>query len=92
MSLATNTALAVFVLTTIYVALFVGVIPTPEPIYSKIIPLLPWWSLVAFGAYALGTLGYDIVTFKDKEDKYKELLGEIDEAKRFLRTNGVDVD
>lgn len=47
---------------------------------------------MTFGAYALGTLGYDVVTFKDKEEKYKELLVQIDEAKKFLKANKVDIE
>ncbi|GMM36816.1 hypothetical protein DASC09_041410 [Saccharomycopsis crataegensis] len=92
MTRATNAALTFFVLFTIYTALLTGTIPTPEPIFSQIIPLLPWWALISFGAYSLGTLGYDVITFKDKEDKYKELVEQIAEAKTFLKKNSVDIE
>lgn len=92
MTKATNAALAVFTFSSVYAALLTGVIPTPEIIFSQIIPVLPWWLLVTFGAYALGTLGINLLTFKDKEDKYKELLVQIDEAKVFLKKNKVDLD
>lgn len=88
----TETLLAAFTISAIYFSFFVGVIPTPTVIYEDVIPVLPWWALVSFGCYALGSLGYDVLVFKDKEAKYKELLVEIDEAKSFLKTKNVDVD
>ncbi|ODV87541.1 glycoside hydrolase family 72 protein [[Candida] arabinofermentans NRRL YB-2248] len=90
--LASETILAAFTISAIYFTFYVGVIPLPSIISDEILPVLPWWGLVSFGCYALGTLGYGVYTFKDKEDKYKELLGEIDEAKVFLKANGVDVE
>lgn len=36
--------------------------------------MLPFWALVSFGAYLLGTLGWGVLTFKDTEDAYKELV------------------
>lgn len=53
---------------------------------------LPLWIIVSFGAYLLGTLGWNIFTFQDKEDAYKSLLLDIEEAKRELRKKGVTVD
>jgi dolichyl-phosphate mannosyltransferase polypeptide 3 len=65
------------------------------------------WALVSFGAYLLGTLGWNIFTFQDKEEAYRSLLKvyypkqdgglrlilqEIDEAKEDLRAKGVTVD
>ncbi|ODV66511.1 dolichol-phosphate mannosyltransferase subunit 3 [Hyphopichia burtonii NRRL Y-1933] len=92
MTKATETALAFFALSAIYFALYSGVIPTSTLIHDEILPFLPWWGLVAFGAYALGTLGWGVFTFKDKEEKYKELLDQIEEAKAFYKTKGVDLD
>ncbi|CDK29782.1 unnamed protein product [Kuraishia capsulata CBS 1993] len=88
----TETLLAIFTVTAIYSSLFVGVIPTPKTFHDEVLPVLPFWALVAFGAYALGTLGWGVFTFIDKEDKYKELLEEIKEAKTFSKKNGVDVE
>lgn len=68
-----------------------GHIPTSQLFQDEVAPLLPWWSLVAFGAYALGTLGYDLLTFKDKPEKYAELMDQIKEAKADLKTKGVSV-
>ena len=71
MTKATETGLTIFALSAIYFALITGVIPTPAKIHDEILPYLPWWGLVTFGSYALSTLGWGIVTFKDKEHKYK---------------------
>lgn len=92
MTKATETLLAVFATTAVYFALYTGVIPTGELIHKEILPYLPWWALVTFGAYALGTLGWGVYTFKDKEGSYKELLEQIDEAKVFYKKNGLDLD
>ncbi|CAI5759453.1 unnamed protein product [Candida verbasci] len=92
MTKATETGLTLFALSAIYFALTTGVIPTPTKIHDEILPFLPWWALVSFGAYALSTLGWGIVTFKDKEDKYKELVIQIEEAKQFYKQEGIDLD
>lgn len=55
-------------------AAFLGLIPFPEKIQSEIIPVLPFWVLVSFGAYLLFSLGWGVFTFKDTEDAYKELV------------------
>ncbi|KAK6203476.1 dolichol-phosphate mannosyltransferase subunit 3 [Scheffersomyces amazonensis] len=92
MTKATEAILTVFALSAIYFALYTGVIPTSDKIHEEILPYLPWWGLVTFGSYALGTLGWGVLTFKDKEDKYKELLVQIDEAKKFYKSKGLNLD
>ncbi|ODV81747.1 dolichol-phosphate mannosyltransferase subunit 3 [Suhomyces tanzawaensis NRRL Y-17324] len=92
MTKATEAVLTVFALSAVYFALYSGVFPTPKTFHDEILPFLPWWGLVTFGAYALGTLGWGIITFKDKEDKYKELLVQIDEAKEFYKAKGIKLD
>ncbi|KAH7338668.1 dolichol-phosphate mannosyltransferase subunit 3 [Rhizoctonia solani] len=59
---------------------------------SAILPTLPWWLLVSFGSYSLGSLGWGLYSFRDCTDAYHELLGEINEAKNDLRARGVTVD
>ncbi|KAK6525070.1 hypothetical protein TWF281_011949 [Arthrobotrys megalospora] len=76
----------------LYLACYLQLIPFPPVIQEQIIPVFPFWLLVSFGAYLLFTLGWGILTFKDKEDAYRELILEIDQAKKELRANGVDVD
>lgn len=92
MTKATETFVALFAVSAVYFALVTGVLPTGELIQTEILPYLPWWALVAFGAYALGTLGWGVLTFKNKEESYKELLEQIDEAKDFYKRKGVDLD
>lgn len=92
MTKATETFVALFAVSAVYFALYTGVIPTGTLIHNEILPYLPWWALVTFGAYALGTLGWGVYTFKDKEASYKELLEQIDEAKAFYKTKGIDLD
>ncbi|EAZ63505.1 hypothetical protein PICST_51616 [Scheffersomyces stipitis CBS 6054] len=92
MTKATEAGLTLFAVTAVYFALYSGVIPTGQKIHDEILPYLPWWALVTFGSYALATLGWGVFTFKDKEDKYKELLVQIDEAKKFYKSKGLDLD
>jgi dolichyl-phosphate mannosyltransferase polypeptide 3 len=47
---------------------------------------------VSFGAYLLFKLGYGVFTFNDVPEAYKELMGQIEQAKTELRAKGVDVD
>lgn len=92
MTKATETFVALFAASAVYFALYAGVIPTGKLVHDEILPYLPWWALVTFGAYALGTLGWGVFTFRDKEASYKELLQQIDEAKAFYKSKGVNVD
>jgi hypothetical protein len=61
-------------------------------VLTKVTLQLPFWALVSFGAYLLFKLGYGVFTFNDVPEAYKELMGEIEQAKAELRTKGVDVD
>lgn len=92
MTKATETFVALFAVSAVYFALYAELIPTGKLIHDEILPYLPFWSLVAFGAYALGTLGWGVLTFKNKEASYKELMGQIDEARAFYKQKGVDLD
>jgi dolichol-phosphate mannosyltransferase subunit 3 len=47
---------------------------------------------VSFGAYLLFRLGYGVLTFNDVPEAHKELLGQIEQARKELRAMGVDVD
>lgn len=53
---------------------------------------LPLWALVSFGAYLLFKLGYGVLTFNDVPEAHKELMGQIEQARKELRAKGVDVD
>ncbi|KAL8362228.1 hypothetical protein RB601_007838 [Gaeumannomyces tritici] len=76
----------------LYLALFLQLIPLPEVVQTQIVPVLPFWFIVAFGAMLLARLGWGVLTFNDTPEAYKELMVEIEEAKVDLRRRGVDVD
>lgn len=79
-------------LSSIWFALSVGTVPLSAKIQDEIIPVLPLWALVSFGAYLLFRLGWGIATFNDVPEAYRELAKEIEQAKVELRQKGVDVD
>ncbi|KOS20002.1 Dolichol-phosphate mannosyltransferase subunit 3 [Escovopsis weberi] len=76
----------------LYLALFLELIPLPPLVQEQIVPVLPFWSLISFGALLLFRLGYGILTFNDVPAAHKELMAEIDMAKADLKRLGVDVD
>jgi dolichyl-phosphate mannosyltransferase polypeptide 3 len=47
---------------------------------------------VSFGAFLLFRLGYGVATFNDVPDAYKELMGQIEQAKKELSAKGVSID
>lgn len=59
---------------------------------DDILPVLPWWLLVSFGAYSLTSLGLGLVRFHDCPEAYESLLSEISQARDELRNAGVAVD
>ncbi|KAK1921335.1 dolichol-phosphate mannosyltransferase subunit 3 [Papiliotrema laurentii] len=79
----------------LYVLAFFHLIPVPfvsAQAADAILPVLPWWLLVTFGAYSLSSLGLGLVRFHDCPEAYESLLKEIHQAKTELRDQGVDVD
>ncbi|EKG20115.1 Dolichol-phosphate mannosyltransferase subunit 3 [Macrophomina phaseolina MS6] len=79
-------------LSSLYLALYLGLVPISAKIQDEIIPVLPFWALVSFGAYLLFKLGLGVFTFNDVPQAHKELMAEIEQARAELRTKGVDVD
>ncbi|KAL1892544.1 hypothetical protein Cpir12675_004516 [Ceratocystis pirilliformis] len=75
-----------------YLALLLEFVPLPPVVKTEIVPVLPFWALVSFGAMLLFRLGLGVFTFNDVPDAYDELMGEIDLAKKDLHKMGVDVD
>ncbi|KAI0535061.1 dolichol-phosphate mannosyltransferase subunit 3 [Xylaria digitata] len=65
-------------------------IPKSNPLTS--VSQLPFWALVSFGAYLLFRLGWNVMTFHDVPEAHKELIAEIELAKKDLRRLGVEVD
>ncbi|KAL5606505.1 hypothetical protein BROUX41_002911 [Berkeleyomyces rouxiae] len=94
MSVTRAQRVAVFGITALlgYIALFLELVPLPPVVKTEIVPVLPFWALVSFGAMLLFRLGLGVFTFNDVPAAYEELMGEIDLAKKDLRKLGVDVD
>ncbi|KAL2261816.1 hypothetical protein VTK26DRAFT_3259 [Humicola hyalothermophila] len=76
----------------LYLSLYLELIPLPAVIQQDIVPVLPFWFLVSFGAWLLFRLGWGMLTFRDTPEAYAELMEEIKMAKEDLRTKGIDVD
>ncbi|KAK0662260.1 putative dolichol-phosphate mannosyltransferase subunit 3 [Lasiodiplodia hormozganensis] len=79
-------------LSSLYLALYLGLIPLSPKIQEQVIPVLPFWALVSFGAYLLFKLGLGVFTFNDVPEAHKELMLEIEQARNELSAQGVDVD
>ncbi|KAI1152873.1 dolichol-phosphate mannosyltransferase subunit 3 [Nemania diffusa] len=79
-------------ITSLYLALYLQLVPLPELVQTEIVPVLPFWALVSFGAYLLFRLGWNVMTFHDVPEAHKELVAEIELAKTDLRRLGVDVE
>ncbi|KAF7195460.1 Dolichol-phosphate mannosyltransferase subunit 3 [Pseudocercospora fuligena] len=76
----------------IYTICVLGLLPFPSKIQDEIVPVLPFWTLITFGAYLLAKLGYGVLTFNDVPEAHEELMGQIDQARKELRAKGVTVD
>ncbi|KAF9459682.1 dolichol-phosphate mannosyltransferase subunit 3 [Collybia nuda] len=95
MARAHRVAIITTVFSVLYLLAFFQVLAVPlmdDRIVEEILPVIPWWILVSFGSYSLWSLGWGIFTFRDCPEAYKELLGEINQAKNELRARGVTVD
>ncbi|KIW08152.1 uncharacterized protein PV09_01085 [Verruconis gallopava] len=92
MSRATQTAAVLVLLASFYMSLFMGYAPLPEKVQNEVVPYLPFWALVSFGAYLLARLGWGVLTFNDVPEAHKELMAQIEQAKTELRAKGVTVD
>ncbi|KAK3381900.1 dolichol-phosphate mannosyltransferase subunit 3 [Podospora didyma] len=92
MSRAQHTISIALLVSSLYLSLYLELIPLPAVIQKDIVPILPFWSLVTFGAWILFRLGWGMLTFRDTPEAYAELMKEIELAKADLRTKGVNVD
>ena len=61
----------------------------PLTIQNEVVPVLPFWALITFGAYLLGRLGLGVMRFQDCDEAYEELKGQIEQAKKDLDKRGV---
>ncbi|TQV97882.1 dolichol-phosphate mannosyltransferase subunit 3 [Cordyceps javanica] len=92
MTRAVQTISLGLLVSSLYLALYLQLIPLPPLVQEQIVPVLPFWALVSFGALLLFRLGLGVLTFNDVPEAHKELMQEIDQAKVDLRKLGVDVD
>ncbi|KAK5004589.1 dolichyl-phosphate mannosyltransferase polypeptide 3 [Cryomyces antarcticus] len=76
----------------LYLACYLALIPFSAKIQEEIIPVIPFWAIVSFGAYLLFKLGWGVFTFNDVPEAHKELMKQIEQARKELRAKGVDVD
>ncbi|KAK3936588.1 dolichol-phosphate mannosyltransferase subunit 3 [Diplogelasinospora grovesii] len=92
MTRAQQTISIALLVSSLYLSLYLELVPLPAVIQKEIVPVLPLWALVSFGAWLLFRLGWGVMTFRDTPEAYKELMEEIKLAKEDLRAKGVDVD
>ncbi|KAL2836055.1 dolichol-phosphate mannosyltransferase subunit 3 [Aspergillus pseudoustus] len=92
MTRAQQTLSVLLLVSSLYLSLYLGLVPINETFQREIIPVLPFYALISFGCYLLGRLGVAILTFNDVPEAHKELQGEIEQAKAELRKKNVDVD
>ncbi|KAJ7051173.1 dolichol-phosphate mannosyltransferase subunit 3 [Mycena amicta] len=95
MTRATRVAFLSTLFTTVWALVFFQFLSVPgvdKIIVEDIWPLIPWWLLVSFGSYSLGSLGWGLFTFRDCPEAYEELLKEISQAKDDLSSKGLSLD
>ncbi|KAL1975715.1 hypothetical protein VTN31DRAFT_4107 [Thermomyces dupontii] len=92
MTRAQQTVSVLLLLSSLYLALQLGLVPLNETIQKEIVPVLPFYALISFACFLLGRLGWMILTFHDVPEEHKSLQKEIETAKAELRKAGVDVD
>ncbi|KAL8658594.1 MAG: hypothetical protein Q9226_000884 [Calogaya cf. arnoldii] len=92
MTRAQQTISLALLVTSVYLAFALRLVPLNAKIQEDIIPLLPLWSLVSFGSWLLFKLGWGVFTFNDVPQAHKELMAEIEIARKDLKANGIDVD
>jgi len=92
MTRATQTTSTLIALVSAYLALFFEYVPLSPKIQQEVVPVLPFWALVTFGAYLLFKLGWGVLTFNDVPEAHKELMAQIEHARKELKAKGVDVD
>ncbi|KAL5117521.1 hypothetical protein ACEQ8H_004551 [Pleosporales sp. CAS-2024a] len=91
MTRAQQTISIALLLTSMYLAVFMELVAFPEKMQKEVIPYVPFWALISFGAYLLFKLGWGVFTFNDVPDAYAELQAQIAEARKDLSAQGVDV-
>ena len=57
-------------------------------IKSWIVDISPWYSLICFGCYCLGKIGYDLLMFNDYPEEIIKLELDIKNAETDLKSRG----
>jgi len=85
--------LSLFMLaSSLYLSLYLELIPLTPTIQTEIIPVLPFYALMSLASYLLFKLGWGVFTFRDVPEAHKELMAEIETARADLKKKGIDVD
>ncbi|KAJ5498383.1 hypothetical protein LT330_009984 [Penicillium expansum] len=92
MTRAVQTLSVLLLVSSLYLSLFLGLVPLNETVQTEIIPVLPFYTLIVFACYLLARLGVAIFTFNDVPEAHAELQKEIELAKVELRQGKVEVD
>ncbi|PKX99915.1 dolichol-phosphate mannosyltransferase subunit 3 [Aspergillus campestris IBT 28561] len=92
MTRAQQTISVLLLVSSLYLVLYLGLVPLNTTIQKEVIPVLPFYALICFGCYLLGRLGLAILTFNDVPEAHRELQKEIEQARTELRKVNVDVD
>ncbi|EEA24585.1 hypothetical protein TMatcc_007690 [Talaromyces marneffei ATCC 18224] len=92
MTRAQQTVSILLLLSSLYLALYLGLIPINETVQTEIVPVLPFYALIVLACFLGARLGYMIMTFNDVPHEYESLQKEIEQAKIELRKANVDVD
>ncbi|KAL1845731.1 hypothetical protein Plec18167_009231 [Paecilomyces lecythidis] len=92
MTRAQQTISVLLLVSSLYLSLYLGLVPLNETVQTEIIPVLPFYALISFACYLMGRLGVAILTFNDVPEAHEELQKEIELAKEELRRGNVEVD
>ncbi|KAE8338931.1 dolichol-phosphate mannosyltransferase subunit 3 [Aspergillus arachidicola] len=92
MTRAQQTLSVLLLVSSLYLVLYLDLVPLNETVQKEIVPVLPFYALISFGCYLLGRLGVAILTFNDVPEAHEELQKEIEQAKTELRRQNVEVD
>ncbi|KAL1963276.1 hypothetical protein VTN77DRAFT_8499 [Rasamsonia byssochlamydoides] len=92
MTRAQQTVSVLLLVSSLYLALYLGLVPLNETIQTEIVPVLPFYALISFACFLLARLGWMIMTFNDVPEAHESLQREIETAKAELRRNKIDVD
>ncbi|KAE8148833.1 dolichol-phosphate mannosyltransferase subunit 3, partial [Aspergillus avenaceus] len=91
MTRAQQTLSVLLLVSSLYLVLYLGLVPLNGIVQRDIIPVLPFYAVICFGCYLLGRLGVAVLTFNDVPEAHQELQKEIEQAKAELRRQNIDV-